>query len=83
MVDNGYLAKQRSLHHRRSIHVSLTEKGVKLRDRLTTMRQRHAAMLSRAALSATIFKALAPRSRQLERFWHRVSDLVQRQQFAA
>ena len=34
MVENGYLAQQRSLHDRRSIHVRLTEKGARLRDRL-------------------------------------------------
>ena len=28
MVGNGYLTQQRSLHDRRSIHVSLTEKGL-------------------------------------------------------
>src|ERR1700731_2933924 len=28
MVENGYLTQQRSLHDRRSIHVSLTEKGL-------------------------------------------------------
>src|SRR3954466_1826601 len=32
MVENGYLTQQRSLHDRRSIHVTLTEKGLKLRD---------------------------------------------------
>ena len=47
MVGNGYLTQQRSLHDRRSIQVSLTEKGLKLRDRLITMHQRHAAMLPR------------------------------------
>src|ERR1700734_750984 len=45
MVENGYLAQQRSLHDRRSIHVRLTEKGVRLRDRLTAMYRRHAEML--------------------------------------
>src|SRR5246127_5080394 len=52
LVENGYLAQQRSWHDRRSIHVRLTEKGVKLRDRLTAMHQRHATMLPQAALSA-------------------------------
>ena len=37
MVENGYLTQQRSLHDRRSIQVSLTQKGLKLRDRLITM----------------------------------------------
>ena len=31
MVENGYLAHERSVHDRRSIHVRLTEKGGKLR----------------------------------------------------
>ena len=52
MVENGYLTQQRSLHDRRSIHVRLTEKGIRLRDRLTEMHRRHAEMLPQAALSA-------------------------------
>ena len=51
MVENGYLAQQRSLHDRRSIHVRLTEKGIRLRDRLTAMHRRHAEMLPQAAVS--------------------------------
>src|SRR5438445_12488947 len=39
MVEYGYLAQQRSLHDRRSIRVRLTEKGVKLRDRVSVMHQ--------------------------------------------
>jgi DNA-binding MarR family transcriptional regulator len=35
MVENEYLAHERSVHDRRSIHVRLTEKGIKLRDSLT------------------------------------------------
>ena len=83
MVENGYLAQQRSLHDRRSIHVRLTEKGIKLRDRLTVMHQRHAEMLSQAALSADDLQAAGVTLRRLERFWIRASDLVQRPQFAA
>src|ERR1700682_3615520 len=52
MVENGYLAQERSVHDRRSIHVRLTDKGSKLRDRLHQMHQRHAGLLSRAAMSA-------------------------------
>jgi len=37
MVKNKYLAHERSVHDRRSIHVRLTEKGIKLRDGLTVM----------------------------------------------
>src|SRR6266700_6510889 len=52
MAENGYLVHERSVHDRRSIHVRLTERGTKLRDSLTAMHQRHAEMLSQAALNA-------------------------------
>src|ERR1043165_5023953 len=41
MVENGYLIQERSVHDRRSIPVRLTDKGRKLRDRLTEMHRRH------------------------------------------
>jgi len=73
MVENGYLAQQRSLHDRRSIHVHLTEKGCELRDRLTAMHQRHIEMLSQADLSAEDLQAIGITLRRLEQFWIRVS----------
>src|SRR6516165_2374193 len=84
MVENGYLAQQRSLHDRRSIHVRLTEKGVKLRDRLSAMHQRHAEMLSQGLLSVEDLQSAGSTLRGLERFWIRAGDLVLRPpQFAA
>jgi len=80
MVENEYLAYERSVHDRRSIHVRLTEKGIKLRDRLTVMHRRHAEMLSRAALSTDDLEAAGVTFRRLERFWIRAADLVQRPQ---
>src|SRR5215469_3029683 len=64
-------------HDRRSIHVRLTEKGIKLRDRLTGMHWRHAEMLSRTAVSADDLQAAGVTLRRLERFWIRAADLVQ------
>ncbi len=84
MVENGYLVHQRSLHDRRSIHVRLTEKGIKLRDSLTAMHLRHSEMLSQAVMTAEDFQAVNVTLRRLERFWIRAADLVQRPpQFAA
>ena len=84
MVENGYLAHERSVHDRRSIHVRLTEKGIKLRDNLTAMHRRHAEMLSQAAIGADDLQGSAVTLRRLERFWIRAADLVQRPpQFAA
>jgi DNA-binding MarR family transcriptional regulator len=80
MVENGYLAHERSVHDRRSIHVRLTERGIKLRDSLTAMHQRHAEMLSQAMLSAEDLQASGTTLRRLERFWIRAADLVQRPQ---
>jgi DNA-binding MarR family transcriptional regulator len=78
MVENGYLAHERSVHDRRSIHVRLTERGIKLRDCLTTMHQRHAEMLTRATLNSDDLQATSVTLRRLERFWIRAADLVQR-----
>jgi DNA-binding MarR family transcriptional regulator len=78
MVENAYLAHERSVHDRRSIHVRLTEKGIKLRDSLTGMHRRHAEMLSQTAVSADDLQAVGVTLRRLERFWIRAADLVQR-----
>jgi DNA-binding MarR family transcriptional regulator len=75
-----YLVHERSVHDRRSIHVRLTEKGIKLRDSLTTMHRRQAEMLSRAAVGADDLQAVGVMLRLLERFWIRAADLVQRPQ---
>ena len=84
MVENGYLAQHRSPHDRRSIHVRLTEKGIKLRDRLTEMHQRHAGMLPQGGVNVEDLQAASATLRRLERFWIRTGDLVQRRsQFAA
>ena len=84
MVENGYLAQQRSLHDRRSIHVRLTEKGIRLRDRLTAMHQRHAELLPQAAVSVEDLEIAGAALRRIERFWIRAGDLVLRPpQFAA
>jgi hypothetical protein len=80
MVENEYLAHERSVRDRRSIHVRLTEKGIKLRDSLTVMHRRHAEMLSRAALSVDDLQAAGVTLRRLERFWVPAADLVQRPQ---
>src|SRR6185312_7728937 len=45
MVENKYLEQERSVHDRRSIHVRLTDKGRKLRDRLSAMHERHVELL--------------------------------------
>ena len=84
MVESGYLVQERSLHDRRSIRVRLTEKGTKLRDRVSVMLQRHLDLLPQATVHTDDLQAVGVTLRRLERFWIRASDLVQRPpQFAA
>ena len=75
MVGNGYLTQQRSLHDRRSIHVSLTEKGIKLRERLISIEgdSRWAATASEAVRAAARGYDVAggKRSRTRRRAWVR------------
>ena len=77
LVENGYLAQERSVHDRRSFHVRLTKKGNKLRDQLSVMHQRHAELLSQTTISDGDLQGVAVALRRLERFWIRVSDISQ------
>jgi len=83
MVEQGYLAYQRSSHDRRSVHVRLTEKGKKLRDGLMAVHRRHVDVLPDAAVSADDLKAAEITLRRLERFWSHTRDLTQRSPVAA
>jgi DNA-binding MarR family transcriptional regulator len=78
LVENGYLSQERSAHDRRSIHVRLTDKGAKLRDRLQDMHQRHVRMLDRTAITDEDLTNAAVTLRRLERLWILASDYVQR-----
>jgi DNA-binding MarR family transcriptional regulator len=76
MVENGYLTHERSLHDRRSCHVGLTEKGVKLRDRLMVMHQRHLELVAHTALTDEGLAAAGAALDRLERIWLRAGDLA-------
>lgn len=78
MVENGYLIQERSAHDRRSIHVRLSDKGRKLRDKLSAMHDRHVGMLSQTNITAQDLEGIGVTLKRLERFWTRASDLVQR-----
>ena len=78
MVENGYLVQERSEHDRRSIHVRLSEKGMKLRDKLSAMHERHIGMLGQTSLKVEDLQVAGTALKRLERFWTRASDLVQR-----
>jgi DNA-binding MarR family transcriptional regulator len=79
MVENGYLSQERSVHDRRSMHVRLTDKGAKLRDRMRNMHQRHVELLNQTAITDEDLQAATATLRRLERFWLRVPDINARQ----
>jgi DNA-binding MarR family transcriptional regulator len=75
MVENRYLARERSVHDRRAIHVRLTKKGRDLRDRLSVMHQRHVEMLGQTAITEADLQGVSMTLRRLEQFWTQASDL--------
>ena len=83
LVENGYLAQDRSLHDRRSFHVKLTKKGRALRDRLNGMHSRHIEMLKQTAVTQADLEAAILTLRRLERFWINSGDLAGPPRFAA
>jgi DNA-binding MarR family transcriptional regulator len=78
MVENGYLLQERSAHDRRSIHVRLTAKGARLRDRLDAMHQRHIRMLNETGVADEELAAATVTLGRLEQFWTRAGDPEQR-----
>src|ERR1700675_4926640 len=77
MVENGYLAQERSVHDRRSVYVRLTDKGRDLRDRLSVMHRRHVEMLAQTTITDTDLQGVVVTLRRLERFWILASDISQ------
>jgi DNA-binding MarR family transcriptional regulator len=69
MVENGYLAQERSQHDRRSTRVRLTNKGQALRSKLETMFNRQADALEGTGLRVGDVETLNTTLRRLEGFW--------------
>ena len=76
LVENGYIAQERSEHDRRAVHVKLTNKGHTLCDRLSAMHSRHIDMLKQAQVTQADLEAAIITLRRLERFWTNTSDLT-------
>ena len=84
LVENGYLAQERSMHDRRTIHVKLTDEARAVRDRLSEMHGRHVEMLKQTAIKQAELEAVITTLRRLERFWMNTGDLtIGAPQFAA
>ncbi|MBM3468758.1 MAG: winged helix DNA-binding protein [Alphaproteobacteria bacterium] len=69
MVQNGYLIQEPSTHDRRSSHVKLSEKGMKLHDRLDELFTMHAKALAHEGIDAPKAAQLDGMLTSLEGFW--------------
>jgi DNA-binding MarR family transcriptional regulator len=70
LVEAGYIHHQRSDSDRRSVHVSLTDKGREIRDMVAKLFDRHLESLEAVGnVSSDDFENLNTSLRRLERFW--------------
>jgi DNA-binding MarR family transcriptional regulator len=69
MVENGYLAQERSPHDRRAVHVKLSEKSLKIVERMHEMYDRHLKTMTAEVASEGDLDGINVTLRKLERFW--------------
>jgi DNA-binding MarR family transcriptional regulator len=69
MVENGYLAQERSPHDRRSVRVKLSEKGLALHKTLGEHFAKQVGALSGSGISADELSKTCETLKKLERFW--------------
>ena len=69
MVENGYLAQERSIHDKRSIRVKLSDKGRKLNDAIIKLYKKHEERLATSGLQNARLDSMNQVLRDLEAFW--------------
>jgi DNA-binding MarR family transcriptional regulator len=69
MVEAGYLTQERSQHDRRSVRVQLSDKGKALKEKVSTIFDRHTKELRSVELDEEKLQSINERMRLLERFW--------------
>ena len=70
LVESGYINHERSDVDRRSVHVSLTEKGSQVRDVVVKLFDRHLDSIEAVGnVTAQDFEGMNVSLRRLERFW--------------
>ena len=69
MVENGYLAQERSVHDKRSIRVKLSPKGKELCDAISEMFGRHEDAIANSDLPEEALKGMNATLKRIERFW--------------
>jgi DNA-binding MarR family transcriptional regulator len=75
MLENGYIEHRRSSHDRRTVRVRLSQKGLALRAKISTMHDRHMTALRQGILQDEELVAADKTLRRLDRFWTRAVDL--------
>jgi DNA-binding MarR family transcriptional regulator len=78
MVETGYLAHQRSIHDRRSIRLSLTEKGLKLYAEMSKIFDQQIHMLADAGIGDGDLRDTIESLEALEQFWTKLVTLASR-----
>jgi len=69
MVENAYLAQERSPHDRRSVRIKLSEKGLALHKKLEESLAKQVAALPAATITSQELTQASDILRKLERFW--------------
>lgn len=69
MVENDYLIQERSIHDKRSIRVRLSDKGMKLRDIVSDMFEKHVEKIKGTELTDEKIAEVGTILKMLERFW--------------
>jgi len=69
MVENGYLAQERSPHDRRSVRVKLADKGLALHKHISAQLDKQVADLANANIPAEEITKANETLKKLERFW--------------
>jgi DNA-binding MarR family transcriptional regulator len=69
LVESGYVRQERSHRDRRSVRVSLSDKGHDMAERLTAMFANHASALCDGVMSSKDLGAMINRLQMLEQFW--------------
>lgn len=68
MVENGYLIQERSTHDRRSFRVRLSDKGLKVRDKVEEILDEQAGKLGETGINEEQLKFTGQVLNRLERF---------------
>lgn len=74
MVESEYLTQERSVHDKRSVRVSLSDKGHDLRDKLNEMFVRHTEKLDEIDLDAPSLAEVNETLKDMERLWTNMAN---------